>query len=93
MRGDLGIPKLGSLNYYENRDPGPHSPMKIGTWGPQFGGSPYAFSHDTVAMHNNRPTCITINDNNVLDLSTLLPQYHTINAWLLLIKSCGHVRI
>ena len=35
----------GSPKYYENRDPGPHFPMKMGTRGPQFGGSP--FSHDT----------------------------------------------
>ena len=35
----------GSPKYYENRDPGPHFSMKMGTWGPQFGGSP--FSHDT----------------------------------------------
>ena len=30
----------GSLKYYENRDPGPHFSMKMGTRGPQFGG-PY----------------------------------------------------
>ena len=35
----------GSLKYYENRDPGPHFPMKMGTRGPQFRGSP--FSYDT----------------------------------------------
>ena len=30
----------GSLEYYENRDPGPHFSMKMGTRGPHFGG-PY----------------------------------------------------
>ena len=35
----------GSPKYYENRDPGPHFPMKMGTWGPRFAGS--LFSHDT----------------------------------------------
>ena len=35
----------GSLKYYEKRDPGPHFSMKMGTWGPHFGGS--LFSYDT----------------------------------------------
>ena len=35
----------GSLIYYENRDLGPHFSMKMGTRGPQFGGS--LFSYDT----------------------------------------------
>ena len=35
----------GSLKYYENRDPGPHFSMKMGTRGPQFGES--LFSYDT----------------------------------------------
>ena len=35
----------GSLKYYEIRDPGPHFSMKMGTRGPQFGGS--LFSYDT----------------------------------------------
>ena len=35
----------GSLKYYENRDPDPHFSMKMGTRGPQFGGS--LFSYDT----------------------------------------------
>ena len=35
----------GSLKYYENRDPGPHFSMKMGTRGPHFGGS--LFSYDT----------------------------------------------
>ena len=30
----------GSLKYYENRDPGPHFSMKMGTWVPNLGG-PY----------------------------------------------------
>ena len=35
----------GLLKYYENRDLGPHFSMKVGTQGPQFGGS--LFSYDT----------------------------------------------
>ena len=43
----------GSPKYYENGDPGPHFPMKMGTRGPQFGGSP--FSHDTCTANSFPP--------------------------------------
>ena len=33
----------GSLKYYENRDPGPHFSMKMGTRGPQIGGSLFLY--------------------------------------------------
>ena len=36
-----GSPKVGtwqSLKYYDSREPGPHYPMKMGTWGPQHNG-------------------------------------------------------
>ena len=45
IRGSQNPMKMGtqgSLKYYENRDLGPHFSMKMGTWGPQFGG-PYFY--------------------------------------------------
>ena len=76
--GDPGVPN-------ENRDPGPHFSMRMGTWGPQFGGS--LFSYDTGIYPSQKapslfPRMRSVACNYTYTCENKLSEIHTLSRLL-----------